>query len=214
MGKVRKELESLSHEIILLLQLLGFRINFEKSHLTPTQTIKYLGFWIDSTKMIISLPEDKVWGIIQACQTAVLKQKLSVCNLARLLGRMSATAMAVLPAPICYWALQRQRNSAFAIYQSFETRVQLNQSSLEELQWWIKQLPQWNGRSIPSPLPDITIETDASLLGWGAAAGGTSTGGLWSEEERSQHINHLELMGGAFVGVLARIIVHNICIHE
>ena len=198
MGKVRKELESLSQEIILLLQLLGFRINFEKSHLTPTQTIKYLGFWIDSTKMIISLPEDKVRGIIQACQTAVLKQKLSVRDLARLLGRMSATAMAVLPAPICYRSLQRQRNAAFAIYQSFETQVQLNQASLEELQWWIKQLPQWNGRSIPSPLPDITVETDASLLGWGAAANGTSTGGLWSDEERSQHINHLELMGGAF----------------
>ena len=115
MGKVKKELESLSQEIILLLQLLGFRINFEKSHLTPTQTIKYLGFWIDSTKMIISLPEDKVRGIIQACQTAVLKQKLSVRDLARLLGRMSATAMAVLPAPICYRSLQRQRNAAFAV---------------------------------------------------------------------------------------------------
>ena len=89
----------------------------------------------------------------------------TVRDLARLLGRMSATAMAVLPAPICYRSLQRQRNAAFAIYQSFETQVQLNQASLEELQWWIKQLPQWNGRSIPSPLPGYHSR-DGCLPAW------------------------------------------------
>ena len=45
--------------------------------------------------------------------------------------------------------------------------------------------------------PDLTIKTDASLLGWGAVAEGANTGGLWSEEERQSHINHLELMGAA-----------------
>ena len=46
--------------------------------------------------------------------------------------------------------------------------------------------------------PDITIESDALLLGWGAALGTISSRGLWSEEEKTQHINMLELMGGAF----------------
>jgi len=39
---------------------------------------------------------------------------------------------------------------------------------------------------------------DASLLGWGAVTEGIRTGGLWSEQERTLHINLLELMGGAF----------------
>ena len=46
---------------------------------------------------------------------------------------------------------------------------------------------EWNGRPIHPRPPDLTIETDASLLGWGAIADGVSTGGLWSETERKQH---------------------------
>ena len=41
--------------------------------------------------------------------------------------------------------------------------------------------------------PTMEIETDASLLGWGAQSGGVATGGLWSTQERaSAHINLLE----------------------
>ena len=42
----------------------------------------------------------------------------------------------------------------------------------------------------------MEIETDASLLGWGARLGGQTTGGMWSMMEREAHINLLELLGG------------------
>ena len=61
----------------------------------------------------------------------------------------------------------------------------------------VNQLSTWNGRAILPQPPDLTVETDASLLGWGAVSEGIRTGGLWSEEERAQHINLLELKGGA-----------------
>ena len=48
------------------------------------------------------------------------------------------------------------------------------------------------------PNPNMTMETDASLLGWGAVSSGVRTNGLWSEKERTFHINHLELMAGTF----------------
>ena len=47
----------------------------------------------------------------------------------------------------------------------------------------------------PPPALNLTIETDASLLSRGAVAEGVSTGGLWSQEEHSRHINHLEMLG-------------------
>ena len=47
----------------------------------------------------------------------------------------------------------------------------------------------WNRYPVLPLAPDLTIETEASLLGWGAAAGLISTGGLWSKQERTQHIN-------------------------
>ena len=42
----------------------------------------------------------------------------------------------------------------------------------------------------PPPPPQMEIETDASLLGWGARLGGQTTGGMWSVMEREAHINH------------------------
>ena len=54
------------------------------------------------------------------------------------------------------------------------------------------------GTCLKATPPDLSIETDASLLGWGASAQGESTGGLWSTQERQSHINVLELQGGAF----------------
>ncbi len=54
----------------------------------------------------------------------------------------------------------------------------------------------WNGKSLRSKPPDLTIETDASLLGWGAHAAGAATGGQWTPQERSLHINLLELNEG------------------
>ena len=39
-----------------------------------------------------------------------------------------------------------------------------------------------------------TLTTDASNEGWGVVYGNQSTGGLWSSDEKSHHINYLELL--------------------
>ena len=41
---------------------------------------------------------------------------------------------------------------------------------------------------------DFRIESDASLIGWGASCQGTQTGGPWSQQEKTLHINGLELL--------------------
>ena len=40
----------------------------------------------------------------------------------------------------------------------------------------------------------IVIQSDASLTGWGAVWDGVSTGGSWSPQEQTLHINYLELL--------------------
>ena len=46
--------------------------------------------------------------------------------------------------------------------------------------------------------PDLIMETDASLMGWGAVCRGIRTGGLWSQLESKNHINYLELLAAMF----------------
>ena len=50
---------------------------------------------------------------------------------------------------------------------------------------------QWPPLQLPAF--DMTISTDASLLGWGATWPGTTIGGRWLPAEANSHINLLEL---------------------
>ena len=43
-------------------------------------------------------------------------------------------------------------------------------------------------------IPIMTIELDASNMGWGARQGKQQTGRRWSKEEALHHINYLELL--------------------
>ena len=194
----RQELMEVLQEVILLLRHLGFRINWEKSQLVPLQKIPYLGFMVDSLTTIISLPDKKLQGIKQECSRARKQRSLSIRTLARIIGRLSAAAQAILPAPLYYRALQQLKNTAFRTASSFDDQVPLTTDARRELQWWMEEARKYNGRQIHSSSPDLTIESDASLLGWGALAEDIPTGGLWSPQERCLHINVLELMAGAF----------------
>ena len=55
-------------------------------------------------------------------------------------------------------------------------------------------MTRWNGKSLVLRKPDLSIESDASLIGWGASSQGMRTGGPWSPEEKNYHINCLELL--------------------
>jgi len=131
----------------------------------------------------------------RSCQAVLKQETVTGRDLSRALGRMTAASQAVLLAPLCYSNLQQVRNLAYARAQSYEEVVALDTRAKEELQWWNQFMENWNGKAILASKPQLTIKSDASLLGWGAHCGRVSTRGLWSPEERCRHINCLELMG-------------------
>ena len=58
-------------------------------------------------------------------------------------------------------------------------------------------MAKWNGKSVLiKDQPDLTMDSDASNLhvGWGAVCQELSTGGPWSRQEKTRHINCLELI--------------------
>ena len=64
-----------------------------------------------------------------------------------------------------------------------------------ELLWWSNFSQKLAAPvSIKRSEVDHTINTDASMLGWGACSStGIVTHGCWTNEEKSCHINFLEL---------------------
>ena len=146
---------------------------------------------MDSNLMKLLLPQEKLNNISQMCQRLRKQPQVSVRQLSQLQGKMTAAAPAVLSAPIRYRHLQQLKIQTLRSFKSFNQLVTLNKESMDELQWWSEQLVTWNGRNIHQPPPDLVIETDASLIGWGAVCQGVHTGGLWSQEEQLEHINVL-----------------------
>ena len=183
MAGSRERLLRQVQEIVQLLQLLGFVVNFKKSQLNPTQRIQYLGFEIDSVRMRISLLREKVARIREECQWALQQKSISIRDLTRLIRRLTVTMQAVLPAPLHCQNLQRIKNQALRQFQDFNTIVILDRDAREELAWWQSSLENWNGKAVLESTPNMIAETDASLLGWGAVSEGVQMGGLWSEGE-------------------------------
>ena len=76
----------------------------------------------------------------------------------------------------------------------FDSETNISLESKNEITWWVVNLKSVNGKLIRPNSIDCWIETDASLEGWGSKFNENLTGGRWNDEERSPHINYLELL--------------------
>ena len=184
-------LEHLAMAIDLLVSL-GFIINLDKSVIKPTRLIEFLGFLLNSISMSISLPNRKVHQIQQLVKKLVQASQITTRSLAQLLGLMVAAHPAILPAPLYYRQLEKQKIRQVQS-QGYDSNITLPTHVKSELMWWMNNLKH-NGRSLQISQWDLVIESDASMRGWGASCGTTSTGGLWTKEESHNHINYLELL--------------------
>ncbi|KAM4702972.1 uncharacterized protein WCC33_011531 [Rhinophrynus dorsalis] len=183
---------------IRLLTDLGFLINWEKSELIPSQRIQFLGFIVDSLQASLSLPGSKIRMIRKEIRSILRLEQFSLRKLARVVGLLSASIQAIFPGPLHYRALQRLKTLHLRRSLGYTDIITLSSDAREELIWWLKHLDAWNGKAIFGMIPDLVIESDASMLGWGARLGNLSTGGKWSPQERRLHINCLELLAGSF----------------
>jgi len=76
---------------------------------------------------------------------------------------------------------------------NFGANMPLPYSIREDLLWWKAIFSDTSQRNkIRSG--SFELFTDASLSGWGAVCANNRTHGFWSEEEKPNHINYLELL--------------------
>ena len=198
MAASREEIIVARDTLIYLLQGLGFLINIKKSVLEPTQFIEFLGIEINSLEMTLQLPQEKKNQIVTQCQGLLEKSNVTIRELTRLVGRLSSTAVAILPAPLQYRAIQRQQIAELANKKNYNSLVTLTEEVKGELNWWIQNLHLTKGKSLISVAPEIVIDSDASLEGWGAYCLSHKTGGPWTFLEKKDHINVLELKAAKY----------------
>ena len=169
-----------------------------KSQVQPVQEVTILGLIIDSNKEELSLPFQKLSQIKDQARELLKQSLVSARELAQFIGKLSVTVMAVHPAPIHYRSLQHLKHQALLGSKCYDCLIQISYEAREDLEWWLHNVSTWNGRSLQAVSPELEVETDVSQTGWGAYCQGCLTGCRWSEEEKSLHINELELLAALF----------------
>ena len=73
MSQTINGLKAARDTLVFLLQSLGFVINLQKSVLVPLQKIEFLGLEIDSMRMTLTLPHEKVKKLRLKCKKLISK---------------------------------------------------------------------------------------------------------------------------------------------
>ena len=110
--------------MIHLLENLGF--NHPKSELTLTQEMDFLGFTVNSTKML-KLPGKKVRKIRSEANKALQSRTVSALMLSCIIGKMNAATQAIPMPPLYYRNLQTCPREA----QSYSTVKTLSDKARE-----------------------------------------------------------------------------------
>ena len=120
----------------LLLMLLGWSLNWEKSNFVPSQEVIHLGFIFNSKKMTISCPPPKIERLQEFSRTLLKAKVSSVHDLERLIGTMESVRPSTPLAALKYRNLQKQLLKSKCPDRQPKQLVHLTQKSMAELVWW------------------------------------------------------------------------------
>ncbi|XP_026828475.1 uncharacterized protein LOC113562666 [Ooceraea biroi] len=145
--------------------------------------------------MTISLPKDKRIVILEHLRKFFNKQSCKIRDFARLIGTLNSICRTVAYGFVYIRDFERKKFLAcIDSNNDYDVRMMLPTSLQPDFRWWLHRL-----RSPPIERPLLrrkfshVIFSDASPSGWGASMGRKQTHGWWSDQDRDEHINFLEL---------------------
>ena len=178
-----------------LLRKLGFYISSKKSVLTPSTSIQFLGFTLNSQTMLVTLANDKTSQIKDLLVDSIPMKKTTIRHFAAILGTLAATLPANKYGQVFLKRLEYEKAKALKKRSfNYDASMRLSETARQELTWWLQSIDTIS-KPILTPNPSVVMYTDASFLGWGCYLPDRNfrTGGRWGPEEAYQDINFLEL---------------------
>ena len=178
-----------------MLRSLGFTISVKKSVVRPCTSITFLGFDIDSVSMRVTIPAEKASEIQDSVQLTIQNPHMSVRQFAGVVGKLAATLPANRHGQLYLKHLEMAKARALqGSPLNYDVLMNITPCVLLELKWWHDNITLVH-RPVNQSNPDLTIFTDASLLGWGCyiPVSQSKFGGRWGPEDLGYDINYLEL---------------------
>ena len=176
-GYTRSACEQNIQDTVKCFDSLGFVIHPEKSVLIPTQELEFLGFLLNSISMTIRLPPLKAAHVKSVCDNLLLKTKVTIRELAHVIGLLVSSLPGVQFGRLHYRQLEKDKSWALHLGKgNYDGPVTLSNDSRFELEWWVHNITS-SFMPITQDKPDFVLTTDASKIGWGAVCGDNKTGG-------------------------------------
>jgi hypothetical protein len=176
-----------------LLESLGFILNLEKSKMIPAPSQEFLGIEIDTSSLSIRIPQEKMAKLKKDIRTMLSRPRTTVRSWSSLIGLMNHMLV----------VFERGRLSLRAMLFDLRNNLRragwsatmlISQSSRQAMEKWLAECHKWNEKSLLTPMPTVSLDTDASDSGWGfASSTQTRSYGHWSVEEREESINAREM---------------------
>lgn len=157
-------------------QELGVPIATHKTE-GPSCQLTFLGIHIDSIKMELSLPPDKLTRITPMVLQWRGRKVASKMDLQSLIGVLSHAATVVPPGR----TFLRRMIESMKIPKCQHHHVRLNSEFRSDIQWWANFLPQWS--ILPNPQATHSFKSDTSGA-WGCGAVNDSA--CWFQTECPQ----------------------------
>jgi len=182
------------------LSTIGLKVNTKpgKSTLVPTRRLTWCGIDWDSERMLIRVPVKRLKLVRLEVKALLHCTAPTAKRLCRVLGKLQATAEAVLPARVYGRTLLRDLHLTLRGSLNYNTKVWISQESKDALFWLQKNIVRWNGTYLqPRQHIPVTLTTDASPWAWGAILRigeepPVPTSGLFSEKEAADWQNNRE----------------------
>ena len=128
----------------------------------------FLGLELDSLKQQIRLPTDKLQDLLSELNSWLQRKKTTKRELLSLIGKLSFAAKAIPAGRI----FTRRLISLSTTATKLRHHLRLNKQAREDLLWWQKFLPTWNGTAHfidPTSTPASDLDLCASgAIGYGA----------------------------------------------
>ena len=205
LGRSPQECAAHTTTLISWLEILGFTINREKSSLSPSQEVEYLGWRWSSKDGTQHLPVDKQQRISVEIRKMLNRTRWSLRETQRIQGLINWLLGALPEARIQLRPIQHlvQQHADLCI-SPLRRDIIPGAEARNAARWWLNQVA--TGRVVRNFLrvelsrPDIILETDASNTGWGVAwrrwmghQSHSTMSGWWSREQLRHRIERQEL---------------------
>lgn len=147
----------------------------------PSTSITWLGFLIDSVKMEVSIPPQKLLDVLTECDSWMLKLKATKSMIQSLLGKLMHLAHCITAARKF---TSRITSTLSNMHKNNQTWTTISSEFKADVNWFRHFALESNGRALLMPKRDsIFIECDSSLTG----GGGHSSEYFYTWEYSDQH---------------------------